>query len=65
MANLGNFNANNVEPATDFEPIPSGKYLAVIVSSEMKPTKSGSGSYLELQFQLLDGPFKGRLLCRG
>ncbi len=30
MANLNGFNANNVDPATDFEPIPAGKYLAVI-----------------------------------
>ncbi len=62
MANLGNFDANNVEPATDFEPIPAGKYLAVIVGSEMKPTKTRAGHYLELQFQLLDGPYKNRLL---
>jgi hypothetical protein len=62
MANLGNFNANNVAPATDFEPIPAGKYLAVIVESEMKPTKSGDGHYLELKFQLLEGPFKNRML---
>jgi len=62
MANLGNFNANNVDPATDFEPIPAGKYLAVITDSEMKPTKSGNGNYLELTFQVIDGPFKGRML---
>ena len=62
MANLGNFNANNVEPTTDFEPIPPGKYLAVITDSEMKPTKSGNGQYLELTFQIIDGPCKNRLL---
>jgi hypothetical protein len=62
MANLNGFNANNVEPATDFEPIPAGKYLAVISNSEMKPTKSGSGTYLELTFQVLEGQYKNRLL---
>jgi len=62
MANLGNFNANNVEPTTDFEPIPAGKYLAVITDSEMKPTKSGNGQYLEITFQILDGPHKNRVL---
>ena len=62
MANLNGFDANNVDPATDFEPIPAGKYLAVITDSEMKPTKSGSGHYLELTFQVIDGPFKNRLL---
>jgi hypothetical protein len=62
MANLNGFNANNVDPATDFEPIPAGKYLAVITGSEMKPTKNGSGAYLELTFQVIDGPYKNRLL---
>lgn len=62
MANLGNFDANNVEPATDFEPLPAGKYLAVITESQMKPTKSGAGHYLEMTFQVIDGPFKNRLL---
>ena len=62
MANLNGFNANEVDPATDFEPIPAGKYLAVITDSGMKPTKSGNGHYLELCFQLLEEPYKGRLL---
>ncbi|MBP6875115.1 MAG: DUF669 domain-containing protein [Candidatus Eisenbacteria bacterium] len=62
MANLNGFNANNVEPTTDFEPIPAGKYLAVITASEMKATRAGDGHFLELQFQILDGPYKGRLL---
>lgn len=62
MTNLNGFNANNVDPATDFEPIPAGKYLAIITDSEMKPTKSGSGHYLELTFQVIDGPYKNRML---
>jgi len=28
MADLRGFDANTVEPTTDFEPIPAGKYLA-------------------------------------
>jgi Protein of unknown function (DUF669) len=62
MANLNGFNAHNVEPASDFDPIPAGKYLAVITDSEMKPTKSGTGHYLELTFQVIEGPYKNRLL---
>ena len=56
MADLGNFNANQVEPTTEFETIPAGRYQAMIVESEMKPTKSGSGSYLQLTFQIVEGP---------
>lgn len=62
MANLNGFNANEVEPAAGFDPIPAGKYPAVITESEMKPTKSGVGKFLQLTFQILDGEFKGRLV---
>lgn len=62
MANLNGFNANEVEPAVGFDPIPAGKYLAVITESGMKATKSGAGNFLELTFQVLEGEFKGRLL---
>lgn len=60
MANLSGFDANRVEPSTDYDPLPAGKYLAVITESEMKPTKAGTGSYLQLTFEILEGQFKGR-----
>jgi len=62
MANLSGFDANQVEPSSNFEPIPAGKYLAAITESEMKATKAGTGNYLALTFQILEGPCKGRLL---
>ena len=62
MANLNGFNAANVEPAVDFEPIPTGNYLAVITASEMKPTKTGNGTFLELTFQVIEGQYKNRML---
>jgi len=62
MADLNGFNANEVEPTTEFDPIPAGKYLAVIGESEMKPTKSGTGTYLQFKFEVLDGQYKGRHL---
>jgi hypothetical protein len=62
MADLRGFDANQVEPTGDFEPVPAGKYLAVITESEMKPTKSGTGSYLQLTFAIIEGNHKGRLL---
>jgi hypothetical protein len=57
-----NFDANQVEPAHGFEPIPAGKYLAAICGSEMKPTKNSTGQYLELEYTVLNGQFKGRKL---
>jgi hypothetical protein len=62
MANLNGFDADNVDPATDFDPLPAGKYLAIITASEMKKTKSGSGHYLELTFQVVEGEYKNRML---
>jgi len=62
MSNLNGFDARTVEPTTDFEPLPAGKYVAVITASEMKPTKSGNGSFLELTFEIIEGEFKGRKL---
>ena len=61
MATL-NFNANLVEPATDYEPIPAGQYEAVATESEMVPTKSGNGSYLKFTFEIVSGDYKGRKL---
>ena len=62
MANLNGFNASEVEPTSSFEPIPAGKYLAAITESEMKPTKNGSGSYLQMTFTIIEGEFKNRVL---
>lgn len=62
MADLNGFDANQIEPTTEYEPIPAGKYVAMITESEMKLTKSGSGSYLQLTLQILEGDYKGRLL---
>ena len=57
-----NFNANEVEPAREFTLIPAGKYEAVISNSEQKATKAGTGQYLQLTFQIIEGEHKGRLL---
>ena len=62
MASLSGFNANDVEPTSDFDPVPAGKYLAVITESEVKDNKLGTGSYLQFTFQVIEGEFKNRFL---
>ena len=62
MANLRGFDANTVEPTGDFEPIPAGVYEAIAIDSEMKATKSGTGSYLQVAFEIVAGPHRGRRL---
>lgn len=61
MATL-NFNASEVEPNAGFDPIPADTYVAMMTGSQMKPTKNGDGSYLELEFTVLEGQFKDRKL---
>lgn len=62
MADLSGFDANQVEPSSDLDPIPAGKYPAVITESEMATNKAGTGHYLKLTFQVIEGQFKNRLL---
>lgn len=60
MANIANFVDYQASPDSDFDPIPSGEYPAVITDSEMKTTKAGTGQYLELEHQICDGPYQGK-----
>jgi hypothetical protein len=62
MADLRGFDANQVEPNSGFEPVPAGKYPAVITESEMKANKAGTGQYLQFTFQIIEGEYRGRML---
>jgi hypothetical protein len=63
MANLGTtFDATNIEPVKVYEVLPPNKYLAQIVKSETRVTKDGAGQYLQVEIDVLDGPYKGRKL---
>ncbi|MCC6910046.1 MAG: DUF669 domain-containing protein [Phycisphaerales bacterium] len=62
MAQLNGFDAHEVEPNQTFDVLPAGKYLAIITASEMKATKAGTGEFLELQLEVVEGPYKGRKL---
>ena len=54
------FDANEVEPRKAFDPLPAGKYVCVITESEEKETKAGTGSYLQLTIQLIEGEYESR-----
>lgn len=62
MAQLpgGGFDANEVDPTSQFDPIPSGDYPMMITESELKPTKKNDGSYLQMTIEVIDGQYKGR-----
>ena len=48
----GAFDANEVDPSSTFEPLPAGKYNALIFASETKTTSKGDGQYLSLTFKI-------------
>lgn len=64
MSNLSayNFNAEEVEPSSSFDPIPAGWYTAIISASEMKATRDGYGEYLSLTLQVIEGQYENRLV---
>lgn len=57
-----NFNANSVEPMQPrtYGPLPAGDYEMIIVKSDVKPTKAGTGQYMELEMQVIFGEHSGR-----
>ena len=62
MANLNGLVDYNASPESQFAALPSGEYPALITDSTVKQTKRGDGSYLELTYQIIDGPYRGRQL---
>lgn len=59
MAELS-FNAQDVAPQQEFDLLPAGRYLAQVIDSEIKPTKSNTGQVLKLTFEVLEGEFARR-----
>jgi hypothetical protein len=52
------------EPVTksSFDPLPPGDYTAIIADSDMKDTKAGTGKYIELTINIVEGEYEGRRL---
>ena len=56
-----NFDASTVEiTERSYTPLPPGEYEVMITKSETKVTKSGNGSYLELEMHVISGDHAGR-----
>ena len=63
MADLSgfNFNAEEIEPRTAYEPLPAGWYVAMITDSEMRETRTG-GQVLQLRLDIVEGEFENRVI---
>lgn len=59
-----NFNAQAHTPVANpvRSPLPKGTYQAIVMDSAIKPTKAGTGQYIELTLQIVDGQHAGRRL---
>lgn len=48
--------------ASGFEPLEKGTYRLYVASAETKPTKAGTGSYVNVELNVVDGPKSGHKL---
>lgn len=58
----GNFkvgNTNNVE-LKNFDALPTSNYPLRMIGAEVKGTKAGTGHYLNCEFEVIDGNYRGR-----
>lgn len=62
MADLSGFDAEKVEPKTDFEVLPEADYIAVAINSGFEDTKNKDGKFLKFEFEIMDGEYRGRRL---
>lgn len=64
MANLGTtFDANTMPQGNgNFDPLPAGWYSATITQAELKDTKSGSGQYIKVRYDITGPTHQGRVV---
>lgn len=61
MANLGiDLRQVDETQSTNYEPVPNGIYAVQVTGSESKQNKAGTGSYLKIEFTIIDKNFNGR-----
>jgi len=56
------FDAAGIDPTTAYDLLPAGRYRVQIVESELRVTRAGTGQYLWLMLDIIDGPLTGRKL---
>jgi hypothetical protein len=59
MANL-NFNVNSDDLEDVIEAVPAGEYKVIISNSDYKVNSKSTGMNLQLEYEIVEGNFKGR-----
>lgn len=55
------FEPSKVEKVeSNFDALPKGWYRVLVASSDGKPTKAGTGRYISMGYDVIDGQYKGR-----
>lgn len=60
MFGMNDFDSSTVDTGNSYDNLPPAEYTVVITDSITKQTKTGTGSYLELTMEVIDGEFQGR-----
>jgi hypothetical protein len=60
MAFLGALDLQSVDTTDQYAALPAGNYPAVLVFSEVRDTKAGTGQYLYMEMEVIEGQSKGR-----
>lgn len=57
-----NFDAQThvAPPSPSREPLPRGMYQVIVMASDLKSTQAGTGQFIELTLQVIDGEHSGR-----
>lgn len=63
MANLGmTYDVNDLPESTGYDPLPAGWYSATIADAEIRSTKSGTGQYIKLRYDITGPTMQGRVV---
>lgn len=56
------FSAAELQPSQSYDLLPPGWYTAIITEAELKPTKSGTGEYIKVRYDITGPSGQGRVV---
>lgn len=62
MGNLSDLDWDDIDESKSgsFDPLPVGSYIVEIISTETRDNNAGTGNYLSVTYEVIDGDHKGR-----
>ena len=59
---IGEAKERDPNQTSEFSPLPRAEYECIVIDTKIKATKAGTGEYIEVTLQVVDGPSSGRRL---